>query len=1054
MKLDNKMKFYITLSLIAIFLIGISVYETSSGQTLLSETAQYIKAYDGPITLPVEGTPTCTFDSDGMDIFNYGYVIIDGNNYYDDCQNYNTVREYNCGSSPFYTNIACPNTCGSGKCNAPLVCGDGTCAGGEGCSDCPGDCGVCCGNGACDNGETCSTCETDCGSCLTCMGTRVSCSSLTSTTCTEQGCTWTVGNSYCTGTGCSGYTTLQICRSHDGCLWHTDSGQCSGTVPACGTYIESICPTKFNCAWVMPGTLFCGDGSCNNGETCSSCAVDCGVCPPVCGDGKCDNYEIDENIENCPSDCVKWCGDTWCNYGETYLTCTVDCSSACTDTDGGNTVNVKGTATGINATTGWGGYHYDICYSSNTVTESYCENSLVYQTNVNCLNGCLDGACLPAPTIFCGDGICNGVETCSSCPGDCGTCPTYPLYYDANYMDSSTNCFGEGTRVDNLAYGVNPGPYPYQFTIEEQRNYELEINHYLYSNGVDLNTLLIQVDGQIVFQSATTSNYCGNPDIIDLGNLETGTHTLLMEVSEIQRYLINYWEVKKIPICGNGECESGETHETCIGDCINYYDSDGGIDYYTKGYVTVDNGATKTWDTCGTNNYIYERYLDGDEKKTNYYVCPDVCTDGICTLATCGDGNCDSIESTETCRTCQDDCGTCQSLYADVLIVTNGARIDKSNAYESTIETYRQTILAVDDLTSYYIELDSPQVQELFGISLSYPDDWGDVKNVLFKIYDKVDPQYVIILGGVGVIPQPPVDTSAEIPTIPVSDDRYVDTNYDGLPEIVIGRIATVNESTSDDIIVKALNSAIAMHNKNGFSKVMIADTCMWPPSCDGINDANRISQTLFNKDCSDTEFCKEAPDYCGDENCTKTDEFYDELLNNDVIYISAHGSAHTFATRTNNTTPGDQIRYSVLNSNYLYTNPFNTNPFFMTSACQSGDIGCDVYCVYEGIGAYLGCSETCEDCRLECISDVGSVFSFLSNGASVYIGNTEYGYGYYTSTFNSKILDGMKNGYTVGKAMLRMKRDALIESSSDWENAVIYEIQLYGDPTIKLTGV
>ena len=31
------------------------------------------------------------------------------------------------------------------------------------------------------------------------------------------------------------------------------------------------------------------------------------------------------------------------------------------------------------------------------------------------------GSCAPKPK--CGDKVCNGTETCSSCPGDCGVCP-------------------------------------------------------------------------------------------------------------------------------------------------------------------------------------------------------------------------------------------------------------------------------------------------------------------------------------------------------------------------------------------------------------------------------------------------------------------------------------------------------------------------------------------------------------------------------------------------------------------------------------------------------
>lgn len=43
----------------------------------------------------------------------------------------------------------------------------------------------------------------------------------------------------------------------------------------------------------------CGDGQCNNGETCESCAGDCGACDP-CGNGQCDNGET---CETCASDC-------------------------------------------------------------------------------------------------------------------------------------------------------------------------------------------------------------------------------------------------------------------------------------------------------------------------------------------------------------------------------------------------------------------------------------------------------------------------------------------------------------------------------------------------------------------------------------------------------------------------------------------------------------------------------------------------------------------------------------------------------------------------------
>jgi len=49
-------------------------------------------------------------------------------------------------------------------------------------------------------------------------------------------------------------------------------------------------------------TFYCGDGSCNGGETCSSCSTDCGTCPPTlyCGDGTCNNGET---CSSCSRDC-------------------------------------------------------------------------------------------------------------------------------------------------------------------------------------------------------------------------------------------------------------------------------------------------------------------------------------------------------------------------------------------------------------------------------------------------------------------------------------------------------------------------------------------------------------------------------------------------------------------------------------------------------------------------------------------------------------------------------------------------------------------------------
>lgn len=67
------------------------------------------------------------------------------------------------------------------------VCGDGVCGGGETCSTCEEDCGVCgyCGDGACNGDETCATCEADCGPCEYC-GDGICNNGETCSTCEED----------------------------------------------------------------------------------------------------------------------------------------------------------------------------------------------------------------------------------------------------------------------------------------------------------------------------------------------------------------------------------------------------------------------------------------------------------------------------------------------------------------------------------------------------------------------------------------------------------------------------------------------------------------------------------------------------------------------------------------------------------------------------------------------------------------------------------------------------------------------------------------------------
>jgi hypothetical protein len=72
---------------------------------------------------------------------------------------------------------------------------------------------------------------------------------------------------------------------------------------------------------------FCGDGSCQSGETPSSCCHDCGA---YCGDGMC-QHDCGESAWTCPTDCGSGgsCGDGFCDVfqGECASNCPQDCTA-------------------------------------------------------------------------------------------------------------------------------------------------------------------------------------------------------------------------------------------------------------------------------------------------------------------------------------------------------------------------------------------------------------------------------------------------------------------------------------------------------------------------------------------------------------------------------------------------------------------------------------------------------------------------------------------------------------------------------------------------------
>lgn len=118
--------------------------------------------------------------------------------------------------------------------------------------------------------------------------------------------------------------------------------------------------------------------------------------------------------------------------------------------------------------------------------------------------------------------------------------------------------------------------------------------------------------------------------------------------------------------CSDGACLSVVTTTTPTTNICT--DSDGGKNYYVKGYATTDEGYHKHWDSCthdlDTGIYwLHETYCENNTIKTEAYQCPNACENGVCLSSSvaCGNGICDddelSMKPWGQITSCPQDCG-------------------------------------------------------------------------------------------------------------------------------------------------------------------------------------------------------------------------------------------------------------------------------------------------------------------------------------------------------------------------------------------------------------
>ena len=71
----------------------------------------------------------------------------------------------------------------------------------------------------------------------------------------------------------------------------------------------------------------------------------------------------------------------------------------------------------------------------------------------------------------------------------------------------------------------------------------------------------------------------------------------------------------------------------------NCYDSDGGKDYYQKGFIeegTAETGIATNWDECEVDGTLNEFYCENGVAISSIYECFKGCSDGACSTCTTG----------------------------------------------------------------------------------------------------------------------------------------------------------------------------------------------------------------------------------------------------------------------------------------------------------------------------------------------------------------------------------------------------------------------------------
>ena len=383
------------------------------------------------------------------------------------------------------------------------------------------------------------------------------------------------------------------------------------------TAVTAPCATPINTSTAGTGTAACS-GTIE--YTCTSTAI------PVCGNGTC---ESSETVKNCPADCAP-------------TICSVD--SDC--------VSDSGTCHKCFNKTWW------VAQSSSVKTKWICDGI------GNALCKCQSGTC--AVASICGNFVCDTAkgETATNCPADCAStsCKAEGSTCNTTYINGTTSSAQNASTLNCCAgmvckYANNVGTC---VKISTCGNGICEAGET--ATGCPQDCCKPQVNEQISMLQGQLAAL--NAQSLQNSSATTGKQ-LAEQIATLQSQLSSLMtSCTNTSVCGNGQCEVGETATTCPADCKS------------SACIPAGYELTSGQNCCAGLSSLVEKYSQLTE---NWTCLPMPNPRSLC--AKCGDGICGPGES--YCS-CPQDCCTPGTVSGCKVCQTNPSQVWKDDNSKCT----------------------------------------------------------------------------------------------------------------------------------------------------------------------------------------------------------------------------------------------------------------------------------------------------------------------------------------------------------------------------------